>query len=112
MASLRALGTRELPPLMAVSVMKELGQPVWMPPSPSGWEDDTASWAGPDALYRRVEAAQRMATHAGDAADARALAPRLLGGRLSDKTKTAIARSESPATGLALLLASPEMLRR
>lgn len=112
LASLRALGTRELQPLVAVSVMKELGQPVWMPPSPSGWDDDAASWAGPDALYRRVEAAQRMATRAGDAVDARGLAPKLLGGRLSDMTKTAIARAESPTTGLALLLASPEMLRR
>ncbi len=32
--------------------------------------------------------------------------------RLSDRTGTAISRAESPATGLALLLASPEMLRR
>lgn len=111
-ASLRALGTRELEPMVAVATLRELGQPVWMPPSPSGWDDDAASWAGPDALYRRVEAAQRMATRAGDAVDARALAPRLLGGRLSEMTKTAIARAESPTTGLALLLASPEMLRR
>jgi uncharacterized protein (DUF1800 family) len=111
-ASLRALGTRELQPLPAVGVLKELGQPVWMPPSPAGWDDDTASWAGPDALVRRVEAAQRMATRAGDTVDARALAPRVLGNRLSDPTKTAIARAESPATGLALFLASPEMLRR
>ena len=111
-ASLRALGTREVPPLIAVSVMKELGQPVWMPPSPSGWDDNAASWAGPDALFRRVEAAQRMATRAGDAVDARALAPRVLGGKLSEATKNAIARSESPTTGLALFLASPEMLRR
>jgi uncharacterized protein (DUF1800 family) len=111
-ASLRALGTSKLEPLAAVSLLKELGQPVWMPPSPSGWDDNTASWAGPDALFRRVEAAQRMATRAGDAADARRLAPTLLGARLSDRTRTAIARAESPTTGLALLLASPEMLRR
>ena len=111
-ASLRALGTRELQPMVAVATLRELGQPVWMPPSPSGWDDDAAAWAGPDALYRRVEAAQRMATRAGDAVDARAIAPRLIGGRLSEMTKTAIARAESPTTGLALLLASPEMLRR
>ena len=111
-ASLRAVGTRELQPMVAVATLRELGQPGWMPPSPAGWDDDAASWAGPDALVRRVEAAQRIALRAGDAADARSLAPTLLGGRLSDKTKTAIARAESPTTGLALLLASPEMLRR
>ena len=111
-ASLRALGTRDLQPMVAVATLRELGQPVWMPPSPAGWDDDAASWAGPDALVRRVEAAQRIATRAGDSADARTLAPKLLGNRLSDTTKTAIARAESPTTGLALLLASPEMLRR
>lgn len=112
LGSLRALGLREVQPLPAVSVMKELGQPVWMPPSPSGWDDDAAGWAGPDALFRRVEAAQRMATRAGDAVDARALAPQVLGNRLSDRTRAAIGRAESTTTGLALLLASPEMLRR
>ena len=112
MASLRALGTRELQPMVAVATLRELGQPVWMPPSPSGWDDDAAAGPGPTRSYRRVEAAQRMATRAGDAVDARAIAPRLLGGRLSEMTKTAIARAESPTTGLALLLASPEMLRR
>ena len=111
-ASLRALGTTDLQPMVAVATLRELGQPVWMPPSPAGWDDDSASWAGPDALVRRVEAAQRIAVRAGDKVDARALAPRLLGNRLSDNTKTAITRAESPATGLALLFASPEMLRR
>lgn len=111
-AALRALGAQSLQPLVAVSTLRELGQPVWMPPSPSGWDDDAAGWAGPDALYRRVEAAGRMAMRAGDMVDARGLAPRLLGARLSETTRTAISRAESPATGLALLLASPEMLRR
>ncbi|WP_309603392.1 DUF1800 domain-containing protein [Sphingomonas sp.] len=111
-ASLRAVGISALEPMVSVGTFRELGQPVWMPPSPAGWDDDAASWAGPDALVRRVEAAQRIAVRAGDRVDARALAPNLLGARLSDKTKTAIARSESPTTGLALLLASPEMLRR
>ena len=111
-ASLRAVGIKSLEPMVSVGTFRELGQPVWMPPSPAGWDDDAASWAGPDALVRRVEAAQRIALRAGDRVDARALAPTLLGRRLSDTTKTAIARSESPITGLALLLASPEMLRR
>ncbi|MEO5809565.1 MAG: DUF1800 domain-containing protein [Sphingomicrobium sp.] len=110
-ASLRAVGTREVQPLPAVALLNQLGQPVWMPPSPAGWDDDAASWAGPDALVRRVEAAQRIAERA-NAVDARSLAPVLLGAQLAPATATAIARAESPTTGLALLLASPEMLRR
>jgi uncharacterized protein (DUF1800 family) len=48
----------------------------------------------------------------GDTLDARTLAPRVLPGALGERTKKAIASSESPATALALLLASPEFLRR
>jgi uncharacterized protein (DUF1800 family) len=94
------------------NAMNQLGQPVWRPGSPAGWDDIAASWAAPDALVRRVEVAQRVAAQAGDQVDARALAPRLLPGALSPATASAIARAESPATGLALLLVSPEFLRR
>ena len=61
---------------------------------------------------RRVEAAERLAARAGGQLDARALAPRLLSGMLSDATASAIARAESRGQGLALLLVSPEFLRR
>jgi len=44
--------------------------------------------------------------------DARVLAPQLLPGGLSAATETAIARADTPATALALVLASPEFLRR
>ncbi|WP_324806832.1 DUF1800 domain-containing protein [Sphingomonas sp. LY29] len=111
-AALRATRFVELPPEAAVALLRELGQPAWQPPSPAGWGDDAASWAGPDALVRRVETAQHIAQRAGEGVDARALAPKVLGSRLSARTNSAIARAESPETGLALLLASPEMLRR
>lgn len=111
-ASLRAIAADTIEPMVAVATLKQLGQPVWQPPSPSGWDDDTASWAGPDALVRRVEVAQRIADIAGDRVDARALGPRVLGASLSERTATAVSRAESPVTGLALLLSSPEMLRR
>jgi uncharacterized protein (DUF1800 family) len=60
----------------------------------------------------RVEAAQRIAERAGSTVDARRLAEQLFPGSLSEGTRTAIARAESPAEGLALLLVSPEFVRR
>jgi uncharacterized protein (DUF1800 family) len=111
-SGLRGLGRRDLPGMQMAALMTQLGQPVWRPGSPAGFDDIAASWAAPDALVRRVEAAHRMATQAGDAIDARALAPRLLPGALGEATAGAIARAESPASGLALLLVSPEFLRR
>lgn len=111
-SAMRALGRRELPPNQVANLLNQLGQPVWRPGSPAGWGDTAAAWAAPDALLRRVELAQRLAGQAGSGVDARALAPRILPGSLGDRTRTALARAESPATALALLLASPEFLRR
>ncbi|MEJ8847631.1 DUF1800 domain-containing protein [Variovorax rhizosphaerae] len=114
LSSLRALGRRELRAnTQGAQLLNQLGQPVWRPGSPAGYDDIAASWAAPDALVRRVELAQRLASQAGDTIDPRTLAPRLLpGNALSESTATAIARAESASTGLALLLVSPEFLRR
>ena len=97
---------------MAAGMLKQLGQPTWQPGSPAGWDDIAASWAAPEALMRRVEIAQRLAGKASSSIDARALAEKVLPGSLSDATRTAISRAESPQEGLALLLASPEFVRR
>lgn len=111
-SSLRAMGRRTMAPAQAANLMTQLGQPVWRPGSPAGYNDVDATWAAPDALMRRVEVAQRLAQEAGDGVDARSVAPRVLPGSLGDVTAAAIARAESGGTALALLLVSPEFLRR
>jgi uncharacterized protein (DUF1800 family) len=112
LSSMRALGRRNAEGVQVAQILVQLGQPVWRPGSPAGYDDIAASWAAPDALVRRVEMAQRLAARAGNAVDPRALAPRVLPGVLSDATLTAIGRAESGAAGLALLLVSPDFLRR
>ena len=111
-AALRAVGTRQIQGQAAAGLLRQLGQDVWKPGSPAGYDDIAASWAGPDALVRRVEAAERIAGRAPAAIDARLLAPKLMPDALSPATSQALARAESPGQGLALLLASPEFLRR
>lgn len=111
-SGLRALGRSEFPPAQAVTLMNQLGQPVWRPGSPAGYADVGAAWAAPDALLRRVEVAQRLAAQAGSTVDARELGPRVLPGALGAETAGALARAESAGTALALLLVSPEFLRR
>lgn len=110
-AALRATGARSTQPQMVTGLLNQLGQQVWKPGSPAGYDDIAASWAGPDALIRRVEAASRIADRT-SVVDARALGPVLFPGALSEATSAAIARAESPAQALTLLLVSPEMLRR
>ena len=121
LSSLRALrapeaalgNAREPKGQRLAQLLDQLGQPVWRPGSPAGFDDIAGSWAAPDALVRRVELAQRLAAQAGNAIDPRAVAPAVLpGAALGDATRTAIARAESASTGLALLLVSPDFLRR
>ena len=111
-SALRAVGQTQIDPQAAIAMLNQLGQPTWKPGSPAGWDDIAASWAAPEALMRRVEIAQRIASKAGSSLDARAIAQKVLPGALSDATRTAIARAESPQEGLALLLVSPEFVRR
>ncbi len=109
---LRGVGSRDVPDLNVINVLNELGQPIWRPGSPAGWDDSAAAWAAPDALLRRVEVARRVAAKVGDRADPRRLAPLLLPGVLGAGTTQAIARAGSPQDGLALLFVAPEFLRR
>jgi len=112
-SSLRAIGRRELSATESISLMNQLGQPVWRPGSPAGYDDVSGTWAAPDALIRRVETAQRFAQQAGNTVDARSLAPRVLpGDALSASTAGAISRADNGGTALALLLVAPEFLRR
>jgi uncharacterized protein (DUF1800 family) len=111
-ASLRALGARDVPALQITGLTNQLGQPTWRPGSPAGFDDLHATWAGADAILRRVEAAERFATRARNAVDARMLATRLFPGALSSDTQAAIAEADSPGQALALLLVAPEFLRR
>lgn len=111
-SALRALDASPEMTTTAAQMARQLGQPVWRPQSPAGYDDIAASWAAPDALIRRVEVAQRLARKADPTLDARAAAGALIGPALSKTTATEIARAESPATAVALLLVSPEFQRR
>lgn len=112
-SSLRALNVREIPNgRQSVNLLAQLGQPIWKPGSPAGFSDTTENWAGGAALMRRVEIASRLAERSANRVDARILAPRILSGQLGTMTTESIARAESPSQGLALMLLSPEFLRR
>lgn len=112
LSSLRGLGVRNVRGQQLAPMLTQLGQPVWRPGSPAGYDDVAGGWVAPDTLMRRVEIAQRLAARADSTVDARALGPRLLPAGLSENTATTISRAETPAIALALLLVSPEFLRR
>jgi uncharacterized protein (DUF1800 family) len=111
-SALRGTGRRDVGDMQIAALQTQLGQRVWKPGAPAGWDDVAASWAGSDALLRRVEIAQRLAAQLGETVDARTLAPRIMPASLATATAEQIARSESPAGAIALMLVSPDFLRR
>ena len=89
-----------------------LGQRVQGAPSPAGWPDSAEEWLGPDAVWKRVEWATRLADRVGRRVDARALARASLGPLLGDDTARQIERAADGPQALALLLLAPEFQRR
>jgi uncharacterized protein (DUF1800 family) len=89
-----------------------LGQRVQAAPSPAGWPDRAEEWLGPDAVWKRVEWATRVANLVGRQLDARTLARTSLGPRLAEETARQIERAADGPQALALLLLAPEFQRR
>lgn len=111
-SSLRAVGAKrlELPTLRAS--IEQLGQPPFRAPSPKGWPDDAASWAGPDAILKRADWANQLAGRLGDGVNPVSFAQSILGSSLTDHTRQALSRAESGRQGLVLAFMSPEFQRR
>jgi uncharacterized protein (DUF1800 family) len=113
-ARLLAAGERmfERPEVNAGGAVFSLGQRVMAAPSPAGWSDRGDDWLGPDAVWKRVEWATRVADRAGRSVDARRLAVESLGPRLGAESARQIERAADGSQALALLLLAPEFQRR
>ena len=112
LSAYRGVGAREIKAQTVTGLLSQLGQPAWRPGAPAGYDDVAASWAAPDAIMRRVEAAERFGQRAGNAVDARQIAPKLFPAALTPATTQALANADSPGQALALLLVAPEFMRR
>ena len=98
--------------LLLAGGVNALGQRLQTAPSPAGWPDRAEEWLGPEAVWKRIEWSARVGDRLGRFVDARALAEASLGPRLSDDTRTQIARAADGPQALALLLMAPEFQRR
>lgn len=110
-AAIRALGlpADNRPDLMALANV--LGQPFLAAPLPNGWADTEAAWGDGELLLRRADWAMGVSGRA-PTLDPMAVADAALGPMLSATTRQAVRLAPSRRMGLALLLASPEFLRR
>jgi uncharacterized protein (DUF1800 family) len=108
--ALRVMGVTPPDPGPVIQAQNLLGEPLWRPPAPNGFADDSAAWM--DGLAQRLDVANILAGRVAGWTDPDALMAAALGPLASAETRQAVARAESRPQALALVLMSPEFQRR
>jgi uncharacterized protein (DUF1800 family) len=109
-ASARATGISPPDARPMIQAQNLLGEPLWRPPAPKGFDDGNAAWL--DGLAERLDLANQWARRVDVRVDPKALVETALGPLASPETRQAVARAESRPQAFALLLMSPEFQRR
>jgi len=110
MSYLRAHGFNGVDVRRLVGGLNRLGEPLWRPPSPKGFDDDEATWI--DGVGQRLDIADNFAQRIADRIDHHELIETALGPLASNETRQAVARAESRQQALVLAFMSPEFQRR
>jgi uncharacterized protein (DUF1800 family) len=107
---IRLSGTQAIIPIGRImNAQATLGAPLWRPPAPNGYPDTEAAWI--DGTAHRVDIASEFAGRA-QGVDPLTLLNSGLGPLASHDTRDTVARAETRAQALALLVMAPEFLRR
>jgi uncharacterized protein (DUF1800 family) len=108
-----------------VQALRDLGMPAYYCQPPTGYADRAQAWVNAGGLLNRMNFAVSLtqgnlrggharSLHASAAAEASAdtLVRDVLGGDISEPTRSTVARASGPSQAVALLLGSPEFQRR
>jgi uncharacterized protein (DUF1800 family) len=87
-----------------------LGEPLWRPPAPKGFSDDSAAWY--DGLPLRLQSANAFAQVVAPDVEPKEVMDVALGPLATEDTRLAVARAESKTQALTLLVMAPEFQRR
>ena len=109
-AALRAVGVAPSDVQPLIQAQNLLGEPLWRPPAPKGFDDNSAAWM--DGLAQRIDIANQIARRVATLANPDATLETALGQLASAETRQTIARAESRPQALALLFMAPEFQRR
>ncbi|HEX5211518.1 MAG TPA: DUF1800 family protein, partial [Pseudolabrys sp.] len=111
MAAMRVSGLALNDVRRVVNTQNLLGEPLWRPPAPKGFSDDSAAWL--DGMAERLDIANQVGRLAGNTGqEPDALIDAALGPLASRDTREAVKRAASRPQALALLLMAPEFQRR
>jgi uncharacterized protein (DUF1800 family) len=108
--ALRATGVTPPDIRPVIQAQNMLGEPLWRPPAPKGFSDDSADWIS--GLAERLDVANQLARRVGSLVEPDAVIDTALGPLASEETRQMVKRAESRPQALALLLMAPEFQRR
>lgn len=97
---------------LTVQAAIKLGQPLWQPPSPAGFDDGFAAWIAGGPLADRIAWARLAAAKLGGNRDPRAFLKETLRDAARQDTIDIVSKAPNRQMGIALALASPEFNRR
>ena len=92
--------------------LRRMGQPIWLPPSPAGFEETFDAWITASQLAERLAWARRASAQFGKDQDPREFLKATLADAARDETIRVVSQAPNKISGLTLVLASPEFMRR
>ncbi len=111
MGAMRANGMAIQDVRRVINTQNILGEPLWRPPAPKGFSDDSAAWL--DGMAERLDIANQIGRIAGGKGqEPDEMVDIALGPLASRETREAVKRAESRPQAVALLLMAPEFQRR
>jgi uncharacterized protein (DUF1800 family) len=93
-----------------INALNLLGEPLWRPPAPKGFDDGEAAWI--DGLAQRLDIANQFGRRVTEPLEPKDLVEAALGPLAAPETREAVTRAESRPQAIALLLMSAEFQRR
>jgi uncharacterized protein (DUF1800 family) len=111
MAAMRANGIAIQDVRRVVNTQNLLGEPLWRPPAPKGFSDESVAWL--DGMAQRLDIANQISRIIGNKGqEPDEMVDVALGPLASHDTREAIKHAESRPQAMALLLMAPEFQRR
>src|SRR5262249_54422400 len=109
-AATRATGVTAPDARLIIGALNMLGEPLWRPPAPKGFDDANAAWLG--GLATRLDFANKFGGGVPQPIEPKELVETALGALASPETRQAVTRAETRPQAVALLLMSAEFQRR
>lgn len=109
--AMRAAGLERVDNIRLVLKAQDmLGEPLWRPPSPKGFSDQSAEWF--NSLAERLDVAVELSRRLDTTEHPSKLLDQVLGPLASANTRSAVARAEDRTQALTLLFMAPEFQQR